>query len=379
MSLSNGAIKLNHIKRITKMKKKKVSILWSTWSIWVQTLEVVSEHSQQFEIYALCANSNINLIKEQIKQFKPKKVAIFNEQKANQLAIEIRNSKFEIPILSWMKWLIEIAKDDNSEILVTSVVWAIWLEPTIEALKKWKVIALANKETMVVAWEKINKLVKKYWWEIRPIDSEHSAIWQSLRSWKREEVKRVWLTASWWPFRDKKLWPKEKITKATAVEALNHPTWKMWAKITIDSASLANKWLEFIEAMYLFNLKPEQIEVVIHPQSIIHSAVEYNDWSIIAEMWATDMKRAISYTITWERREKNSFKTFSFFDKTFTFEHPDLERFPCLALAIKAAKTSQEACAIFNNVNEIAVNKFLKWEIGFYDISGMIKTALGNL
>ena len=232
---------------------------------------------------------------------------------------------------------------------------------------------------MVSWWEEINLLLKKYWWEVRPIDSEHSAVWQALRSWKKSEVKKIWLTASWWPFRDKKLWPKEKIAKAKAQQALKHPTWDMWAKITIDSATLANKWLEFIEAMYLFDLKPEQIEVVIHPQSIIHSAVEFNDWSIIAELWATDMKRAISYALTWEQRVQNSFKTFSFFDKNLTFEKPDLDRFPCLNLAIKAAKTSQEACKIFNDINEVAVWKYLKWEIWFYDISGMTEEEMRTL
>ena len=358
------------------MKKKKISILGSTWSIWTQTLDVIREHSDLFEVYAISANSNIELIKKQIKEFKPKKVVIFNKEKSKQLELELKTENWKLKIENSMSWLINIAKDPNTDILVTSIVWAIGLKPTMAALKLWKIIALANKETMVAGWEEINSLLKKYWWEIRPIDSEHSAIWQSLRSWEKSEVKKIWLTASGWPFRDKTLWPKEKITKATANEAIKHPTWKMWAKITIDSATLANKWLEFIEAMYLFDLNPDQIEIVVHPQSIVHSAVEFNDWSIIAELWATDMRRAISYALTWEKRPKNSFNTFSFFDKTLSFEKPDFERFPCLNLAIKAAKHSQNACKVFNDTNEIAVEKYLKWEIGFYDISEMIERKL---
>jgi len=354
--------------------KKKISILWSTWSIWTQALDVIRQNLDSFEIYAISWNLNISLIEKQIKEFKPKKVVVFNKKKANELRIKIW--KLKVDVLYWIDWLIEISNDTKIDILLTAITWSIWLEPTKAALKLWKIVALANKETMVVWGEQINKLLKKYWWEIRPIDSEHSAIWQTLRSWERKEVKKIWLTASWWPFRDKKLWPKEKIAKADSSQALKHPTWKMWKKITIDSATLANKWLEFIEAIYLFELKPEQIEIVIHPQSIIHSAVEFNDWSIIAELWTTDMKRAISYALFWEKRIKNSFKTFSFFDKKLTFEKPDLERFPCLDLAIKATKIWQKACKIFNNTNEIAVEKYLNWEIGFYDISWMIKKNL---
>lgn len=356
---------------------KKVSILWSTWSIWIQTLDVVRQHSNEFKIYAISANSNIDLIQKQIEEFKPKKVVIYDKIFAEKLKKKLWKAKIEI--FDWMKWLVEISKDNNTEILVNSVVWSIWLEPTIEALKKWKTIALANKETMVIAWEKINKLLKKYWWEIRPIDSEHSAIWQCLRCWEKNEINKIWLTASWGPFRDKNIWPKEKIKNVKASEALKHPTWKMWPKITIDSATLANKWLEFIEAMYLFNLKPNQIEVVIHPQSTIHSAIEFNDWSIIAELWATDMRRAISYALFWEKRPKNTLHKFSFFDKNLSFEKPDIERFPCLDLAIKAAKSWQKTCEIFNNTNEIAVEKFLKWEIWFYDISEMIENNLSSI
>lgn len=359
--------------------KKKISILGSTGSIWTQTLDVLREHSENFEVYAISANSNIEKIIEQIREFNPKKVVIFDEKKAEKLRENILNLNNKPEILFWMKWLIEISEDENTDILVTSLVWKIWLEPTKSALKKWKIIALANKETLVVAGEEIKKLVKKYWWEIRPIDSEHSAIWQCLRSWKKSEVKKIWLTASWWPFLDKKKWTKEKIKNASIADALKHPTWKMWKKISIDSATLANKWLEFIEAVYLFDLKPEQIEVVVHPQSIIHSAVEFNDGSIIAELWATDMKRAISYAIFWEKRPKNSFKTFSFFDQNLTFEKPDRERFPCLFLAEKAIKHSQKACEIFNNTNEIAVEKFLNWEICFGEIGEMIWRELGEV
>jgi len=363
--------------------KKNISILGSTGSIWTQTLDVIREHSEIFEVYAISANSNIEKLFEQIKEFNPKKVVVFDEKKAEELRKNVWNAGLhsiqEPEIFSWINWLIDISEDDKTDILVTSVVWAIWLEPTVSALKKWKIIALANKETLVVAGEEIQKLVKKYWWEIRPVDSEHSAIWQCLKSGKKSEVKKIWLTASWWPFLNKEKWTKEKIKNAKISDALNHPTWKMWKKISIDSATLANKWLEFIEAVYLFDLKPEQIEVVVHPQSIVHSAVEFNDGSIIAELWATDMKRAISYALFWEKRPKNSFKTFSFFDQNLTFEKPDRERFPCLSLAEKAARHSQEACKIFNDTNEIAVAKFLGWEIGFGEIGEMIEGEMGRI
>lgn len=359
------------------MQKKQISILGSTWSIWTQTLDVIRNHLDYFEVYALAVNSNIKLLKDQIKEFKPKKVVVFDSKNNLEMSSFV-SSRLDLEILSWIEWLIEISEDKNVDIVVASMVWAIWLEPIKSALRKWKIIAYANKETMAVAWKKMKELEKKYWWEIRPIDSELSAIWQCMRSWEKKEIKKIWLTASWWPFRDINIWPQSKIEKAKTIDALKHPTWNMWAKITIDSATLANKWLEFIETMYLFDLKPDQIEVVIHPQSLIHSAIEFIDWSIIAEIWATDMRRAIAYSLFWQKRIQNNFKHFSFFDKSLTFERPDFDRFPCLWLAIKSAKHSQEACKIFNNTNEKAVELYLKWEIWFYDISKMIEEDLNK-
>lgn len=381
------------------MQKQRISILGSTWSIWTQTLDVIRKFPEYFEVYALAVNSNIELLKKQIKEFNPAKVVVFDEKKAKELRINCHPDIYQNPnkkflnsasaqewqkcftteVLSWMQWLIEIAEYESVDIIVASMVWAIWLEPTKAALKKWKIVAYANKETIAVAGEEMKKLEKKYWWEIRPVDSELSAIWQCLRSWEKKEIKKVWLTASGWPFRDASLWPKEKIASAKASDALKHPTWDMWTKISIDSATLANKWLEFIEMKYLFDLKPEQIEVVVHPQSLIHSAIEFVDWSVIAELWATDMRRAIAYSLFWQSRMPNSFKSFSFFDKSLTFEKPDLERFPCLWLAIQSAKHSQEACAIFNNTNEKAVELYLKWEIWFYNISAMIEKELNQI
>ena len=357
---------------------QKLTILWSTWSIGTQTIDIVRQFPTELEVYALAVNgNNIDLFVDQIKEFFPKKVVIFNKEKKSDL--EQRLAWIDVQILTWMEGLIAISEDDNVDIIVNSVVWNIWVEPTRSALSKWKIVALANKETIVVAWQEMKALEKKYGGEIRPIDSEHSAIWQCLRAWKREEVKKIWLTCSGGPFKDATLRPKEKLETVTKEQALKHPTWTMGAKITIDSSTLANKWLEVIEAVYLFGLRPDQVEVVIHPQSIVHSAVEFNDGSIIAELGATDMRRAISYAIFGEQRHENNLKNLSLFDLNLTFSKPDRERFPCLALAEKAVRTSQKACEVFSNVNEEAVALFLKGEIGFYDIPRLISEKLENL
>lgn len=348
--------------------KQLITILWSTWSIGTQSLDIISKHQDEFEIYALAAKSNIDLLYKQVEVFKPKVIVIFEEIKANEFKSKY---KFNWEILSGMEGLTLIVS--KPDIIINALVGNIWVIPTITALKHWKVVALANKETMVCAWTEINDLIKKHWWTIRPIDSEHSAIWQCLRSGNKSELKKIILTASWWPFRT---WPKSKIAIAQASEAIKHPNWNMWVKISIDSATLANKWLEFIEAKYLFDLADNQIEVVIHPESIIHSAVEFQDWSIIAELWACDMRRAISYAIFNEQRINSWLQWFSFFWKNLSFELPDEERFPCLSLAKKASLKWNKYCQIFNDTNEKAVQLYLNGQIWFYDISNMISSAL---
>jgi len=354
---------------------QNIVILGSTWSIWTQTLDVVRNFSDKFRVRALAVNKNIELLFKQIEEFNPERVVVFDEKSADKLKVMLVWMS-GVEVLSGMAWLISLVDDNFVDIVMNSLVGAIWIEPTRYALKAGKIVALANKETIVCAWQEMMRLVREFWWQIRSVDSEHSAIWQCLRAWKRSEVRKVWLTCSGGPFRDGKLWSKEKLMSVTPEQALKHPTWKMGRKISIDSATLANKWLEVIEAMYLFDLNPDQIEVIVHPQSIVHSAVEFNDWSIVAELWATDMRRVISYALFGEDRPVNTLKKLNLFETNLTFEKPDRDRFPCLMLAEKAARLWQEACADFNNANEKAVQMFLDGEIWFYDIADMIKERI---
>ena len=351
-----------------------ISILGSTGSIGTQTLDVVRRSKSGFKVLGVSTNQNIDLVEQQADEFDVHNVAVFDAEKAEELS----EKRKDLNVLSGLDGLIFIATLPDVQTVVTSVVGRIGLEPTIEAINAGKDIALANKETLVVDGAKVMELANERGVDIRPIDSEHSAIQQAMRSGKRSEVKKIWLTASGGPFRDAQKWPREKLQNVTVEEALNHPTWKMGAKITIDSSTLANKGLEFIEAMYLFDLKPEQIEVVVHPQSIVHSAVEFEDGSIIAEMGATDMRRCIAYALTGEQRENLGLKELSLFDLQLTFERPDEQRFPCLALAKKAARLGQEACATFNDANEDSVAAFLKKEIGYMDIAKNIDLALSS-
>ncbi len=349
-----------------------ISILGSTGSIGTQTLDVVRRSKGKYKVCGLSTNANIDLLEKQIDEFEVKQVCVFNEEKAEELRIKRK----DIKVFSGIEGLEEIAILPEVKTVVVAVVGRIGLSPTLLAIEAGKDIALANKETLVVSGIEVMKKAKEKGVKIRPIDSEHSAITQALKSGKREEIKKIWLTASGGPFRDKNKWPIEKLEKVTVEEALNHPTWKMGNKITIDSATLANKGLEFIEAMRLFDLNPDQIEVVIHPQSIIHSAVEFIDGSIIAEMGKTDMRRCISYALSGEERNDLSLESLSLFDLSLTFEKPDRERFPCLELAEKAAKVGERACAIFNDANEMAVQKFLNREIGFMEIPKIIKESM---
>lgn len=343
---------------------KNISILGSTGSIGTQTLDVVRRSKGAFRVLGLSANSNIELLEKQADEFGVKELAVFNEAQA----FELQEKRKDLSVEKGIDGLLAIATLHGIETLVVSVVGAIGSQPTMAAIEAKKDIALANKETLVVSGIEVMQMAKKHGVSIRPIDSEHSAIAQCLRSGKRGEVHKIWLTCSGGPFRDLKKWPIEKLEKVTPEEALAHPTWNMGKKISIDSATLANKGLEFIEAMRLFDLDPSQIEVVVHPQSIVHSAVEFKDGSIVTEMGATDMRRCIAYALSGEERMDMNLKRLSLFDLNLQFEKPDYERFPCLSLAIQAAKKSQEACRAFNNANEAAVADFLSGEIGFMDI-----------
>lgn len=349
-----------------------ISILGSTGSIGTQTLDVIRRSGGMFRVFGLSTHSQIDLLEQQADEFGVKEVCVFQ----GDFAQKLQEKRKDFHVSSGLEGLIRIATLPEVQTLVTSIVGRIGLEPTLAAIDAGKNIALANKETLVVAGEEVMRRSREKGVEIRPIDSEHSAIAQAMRSGKRSEVKKVWLTASGGPFRDKTLWPIEKLESINVEQALNHPTWKMGPKITIDSATLANKGLEFIEAMYLFDLHPDQIEVVVHPQSIVHSAVEFFDGSIIAEMGATDMRRCIHYALSGEERHDLKLKELSLFDLSLTFEKPDRERFPCLVSAEKAARMGQKACATFNDANEKAVKDFLAGEIGFMDIPRNIEKAL---
>jgi len=349
-----------------------ISILGATGSIGTQTLDVVRRTKNSYTVLGLSTHKNIQLLEEQADEFGVKDLCVFDRC----LAEELQKKRADFCVVSGENGLIKLASLEKVKTVVVAVVGRIGLEATLAAIKNKKDIALANKETLVVSGIQVMEEAKKQGVEIRPIDSEHSAIQQCLKAGKRSEVKKIWLTASGGPFRNAEKWPKEKLESVTVEEALNHPTWKMGKKITIDSATLANKGLEFIEAVRLFDLRPDQIEVIIHPQSIIHSAVEFIDGSIIAEMGKTDMRRCIAYALSGEVREDIGLESLDLFSQNLFFEKPDRERFHCLAMAEKAVSHSEEACAVFNDVNEEAVAQFLNKKISFIDIAKKIEKAL---
>ena len=335
---------------------KKISILGSTGSIGKQTLDVVRDNRDKFEIVAISANSNIELLLEQIVEFKPKYVTVFEENKALKLK-EMLPKNIEIEVLAGMEGLKIISSLDEVDVLLTAVVGMIGLVPTLCAIKKGIDIALANKETLVTAGELVMKEAEKYNVNILPVDSEHSAIFQCLNGENKKNIEKIILTASGGPFRGKK---KGELANITKNEALKHPNWSMGRKISIDSSTLMNKGLEVIEARWLFGVEQENIDVVVHPQSIIHSMVQYTDSSIIAQLGCPDMRLPIQYALTYPDRMESSFERMNFSKfSTLTFEEPDLETFPCLKLA-----------------NEVLVSEFLEDKIGFYDIPYYIEKTL---
>ena len=306
---------------------KKISILGSTGSIGTQTLDVVRANRDKFEVVAISANSSINLLLEQIKEFKPKYVAVYNEASAKVLK-EMIPSDINIEVLSGMEGLVTISSLDEIDVLLTAIVGMIGLVPTLEAIKKGKTIALANKETLVTAGQLVMEEAKKNNVKILPVDSEHSAIFQCLNGENNKEIESLILTASGGPFRGK---TKSQLLNVTKNEALKHPNWSMGRKISIDSSTLMNKGLEVIEAKWLFDVNTDKIDVVVHPQSIIHSMVQFVDSSIIAQMGCPDMKLPIQYALTYPDRILNDFERLDFSKLTsLTFEKPDLETFPCL-------------------------------------------------
>lgn len=352
---------------------KKIAILGSTGSIGTQTLEVVREN-KDIEVLGLAAGSNIKLLEEQIREFKPRLAAVWKEEKAKELRENIKD--LNVKVVSGMEGLIELAVLEEAEILVTAIVGMIGIRPTIEAIKAGKDIALANKETLVTAGHIIMPLAKEHNVAILPVDSEHSAIFQSLQGSNRSELHKILLTASGGPFRGRK---REDLVNIQVEDALKHPNWEMGRKITIDSSTLVNKGLEVIEAKWLFDVDIDQIEVVVHPQSIIHSMVEYVDGAIIAELGTPDMKLPIQYALYYpERRflpgERVDFTTLS----RLTFEKPDMETFYGLRLAFEAGKEGGSLPTVFNAANELAVSKFLNRKIGYLQIPEIIETCMRN-
>ncbi|MDY4078315.1 MAG: 1-deoxy-D-xylulose-5-phosphate reductoisomerase [Clostridium sp.] len=352
---------------------KKISILGVTGSIGTQTLDVV-RNSDDIEIVGISANSSTEKMKEIIKEFKPKYVAMMKKECAEELEKFCNENSIKTEVYSGMEGLIKISTLDEIDMVVTSVVGMIGLVPTMEAIKAKKDIALANKETLVVAGELVMKAAKENGVKILPVDSEHSAIYQSLRGNDPSTLKKIILTASGGPFRGKK---EEELKEITLEEALNHPNWSMGKKITIDSATLMNKGLEVIEAHWLFNCDYDNIQVVVHPQSIIHSMVEYKDGAIIAELGSADMRLPIQYALNYTERKKEVAKSIDFYEiSKLTFEKPDMDTFKCLKIAYEVGKKGGLLPTVLNGANEVAVQLFLDRKIKFLEIAEIIENTI---
>jgi 1-deoxy-D-xylulose-5-phosphate reductoisomerase len=349
---------------------KNLVILGSTGSIGTQTLDVVRSFPNEFNIVGLTANKNTALLERQIEEFSPVAISVTAKEDADRLM-----ANFGIEVFSGSKGLSEIAALPEATLVVNALVGSVGLIPTITAIRHRKDIALANKETLVIAGKLVMSLVKKNNVTLLPIDSEHSAILQCLDGKNPEEVKSIILTASGGPFHD---FPKDQLKNVTVRQALNHPTWKMGNKITIDSATLMNKGFEVIEAHHLFDIPFEKIKTVIHPQSIIHSLVEFVDGSIISHLGPNDMRLPIQFALTYPKKVNSPFQRLDLCSTTLTFKKVDKDAFPCLKHAYEAGKTSGTMPAVLNASNEVAVDFFLKGRIGFMDIPNIIKAAMHN-
>ncbi len=357
--------------------QKKIGVFGSTGSIGCNTLEVVrnlNRNGFNIEVIFLTTNKRIDILAEQVTSFKPETVYIQDPKKAEEFK-SLYNFK-DLKIHTGDSQLLNIIRQDNYELLISSVVGFNGLRPAVEAIKAGKKIALANKETLVAAGHLVNSLLKEFNTELIPIDSEHSAILQCIKGEDKDSVSKIILTGSGGPFRTKTL---DEIRKSTLSDALNHPNWDMGDKITIDSATLMNKGLEVIEAKWLFDIEVENVEVVIHPQSIIHSMVEFKDRSIKAQLGIPDMKIPIQYAITYPKRMSSDFPRMDFKKyNTLTFEEPDLEKFECLNLAYRVLQENGTYPVVLNAANEVAVDLFLKNKIKFLDIPKIIKRSLDN-
>jgi 1-deoxy-D-xylulose-5-phosphate reductoisomerase len=351
--------------------KKKIVILGSTGSIGTQTLEIARKN-EELEIVSLAAGKNSKLLEKQIREFQPKYALLWEEKDASDLAVRLKD--MDVKILYGMEGMLQMVTDEDVDIVLTALVGMIGIRPTIAAIESGKDIALANKETLVTAGHLIMPLARKHKVSILPVDSEHSAIFQSLNGEKKETVEKIILTASGGPFRGK---TKDELQAIQISEALNHPNWSMGKKITIDSATLVNKGLEVMEAGWLFDVPSNQIEVVVHPQSIIHSMVQYRDGGIMAQLGCPDMKLPIQYALFYPDRKPMDGKRVDFFAlKEMTFEKPDRQTFPGLALAYQAFEDGESMPTVFNAANEKCVELFLNKKIKFLEISEIIEKCM---
>lgn len=354
------------------MKKRQLAILGSTGSIGTQALEVVSEHSDLFEVYALTANNQVDLLINQARKYMPEVVVIANERKYP----ELKEALEDLPIKVWAgsDAIAQMVQSEPIDVVLTAMVGYSGLRPTISAIKAGKAIALANKETLVVAGELIMKLAAEHKVPILPVDSEHSAIFQCLTGAYDNPIEKILLTASGGPFRRKTL---EELATVTKAQALRHPNWTMGAKITIDSASMMNKGFEMIEAKWLFDVTPDQVQVVVHPQSVIHSMVQFEDGAVIAQLGIPDMKLPIAYAFSFPTRMRSMAPRLDFNQySTLTFEEPDMERFRNLAFAFEAARQGGNMPCILNAANEVVVAAFLQDRIGFLQMSDVIEQTM---
>ena len=354
------------------MKKRQLAILGSTGSIGTQALEVVSEHSDLFEVYALTANNQVDLLINQARKYMPEVVVIANERKYP----ELKEALEDLPIKVWAgaDAIAQMVQSEPIDMVLTAMVGYSGLRPTISAIKAGKAIALANKETLVVAGELIMKLAAEHKVPILPVDSEHSAIFQCLTGAYDNSIEKILLTASGGPCRRKTL---EELATVTKAQALRHPNWTMGAKITIDSASMMNKGFEMIEAKWLFDVTPDQVQVVVHPQSVIHSMVQFEDGAVIAQLGIPDMKLPIAYAFSFPTRMRSMAPRLDFNQySTLTFEEPDMERFRNLAFAFEAARQGGNMPCILNAANEVVVAAFLQDRIGFLQMSDVIERTM---
>ena len=361
--------------KTTSPEKRHIAILGSTGSIGTQALEVIADHPEVFQVELLTSNSRFELLIEQAKRFKPNAVVICDRTKYELVKSALKEEP--VKVFAGIESISQLMEMDSIHLVLTAMVGFAGLEPTLSAIRNKRSIALANKETLVVAGDIITELAGKEGVNIYPVDSEHSAIFQCLAGEYHNPIEKIYLTASGGPFRGKN---REFLSTVKKENALRHPNWEMGAKITIDSATLMNKGLEMIEAKWLFGLKAEQIDVIVHPQSIIHSIVQFEDGSMKAQMGLPDMKLPIQYALGYPQRLKSNFPRFNFMKyPSLTFEQPDRETFRCLALAETAMKKGGNMACIMNAANEIAVSAFLNEQISFLEIQQLVEDCMNNI